>query len=136
MEDNKRQKLWNSFLNQNFCKANSITGNRPCDNGTICEKCSGDWIKIEFDKFCENWNDKYISRIWDKLQNMTICTSVYSIRLNSSCVLLVRKYQSSFDLSIMQGKKLIDYQDGLELKYNIVSECVTDVIDRNLDLFL
>jgi len=30
---------WEQFLNENYCTPISITGNRPCDNGVLCDAC-------------------------------------------------------------------------------------------------
>lgn len=48
-----RQKLWREFLDKHFCKAGPFTGNRPCDNGAWCDRCSSEWAKKEFDKMLE-----------------------------------------------------------------------------------
>jgi len=42
--------LWKIFLNQNFCSEN-LVGNRPCDNGQICDKCQANWASEAFKKF-------------------------------------------------------------------------------------
>ena len=36
---------WGEFLTEcGFCKENPLTGNRPCDNGTPCDKCHEEWV--------------------------------------------------------------------------------------------
>ncbi len=34
------EKTWSGFLDESgLCKEDSLTGNRPCDNGRLCGSC-------------------------------------------------------------------------------------------------
>lgn len=49
---NKGGKTWGAFLEaKGFCSGNPITGNRPCDNGAICDKCAPDWVQKEYERW-------------------------------------------------------------------------------------
>lgn len=41
-EMQKAQDIWVSVLNEH-CPADDVTGNRPCDNGCICDRCQYDY---------------------------------------------------------------------------------------------
>ena len=41
-EKNKSQEIWVKHLNK-FCPEDLDTGNRPCDNGCLCDQCHYDW---------------------------------------------------------------------------------------------
>lgn len=42
---NYEQKMWEKFLNQHFCTADTVTGNRPCDDGQVCDVCNTEEIQ-------------------------------------------------------------------------------------------
>lgn len=47
---NNIERLWNQYLDAHFCTADEC-GNRPCDNGCICNRCCGEdhkehWYKM------------------------------------------------------------------------------------------
>ena len=42
---------WNNFLNKYYCKADPVTGNRPCDNGLACDKCHTTEAAEEFENY-------------------------------------------------------------------------------------
>lgn len=50
--------LWEDFLNQYFCKADELTGNRPCDSGEACDRCHSE----EVDKNFKTWKQRKIMR--------------------------------------------------------------------------
>lgn len=50
MTNKKLINTWDEFLNVEFgCYADEY-GNRPCDNGALCDRCSDEKI---YEKFCE-----------------------------------------------------------------------------------
>lgn len=50
MTNKKLINTWDEFLNLEFgCYADEY-GNRPCDNGALCDRCSDEKI---YEKFCE-----------------------------------------------------------------------------------
>lgn len=46
--------LWEKFLDGYFCSAHPLTGNRPCDEGTVCDQCSADWVDEAYKNFCKD----------------------------------------------------------------------------------
>lgn len=50
LTEKEKQRLWNEILrNACDCVADR-NGNRPCDNGAVCDRCSAPDIKALFDK--------------------------------------------------------------------------------------
>ena len=41
--------LYDQFLNENFCGCDEV-GNRPCDNGAVCDRCMTDGA-------CNMWDE-------------------------------------------------------------------------------
>lgn len=41
--------LYDQFLNENFCGCDDV-GNRPCDNGAVCDRCMTD-------EACNMWDE-------------------------------------------------------------------------------
>ena len=39
-----RQLAWDETLAETVCCYADEVGNRPCDNGCMCDKCSADWV--------------------------------------------------------------------------------------------
>lgn len=49
----KRQELWEQVLNK-YCPADKETGNRPCDNGVLCDYCHFNYeVQFNFWKLLE-----------------------------------------------------------------------------------
>lgn len=40
-----KKEIWENILNRMCCTANPITGNRPCDNGVLCDRCNSELIQ-------------------------------------------------------------------------------------------
>lgn len=49
----KKAKLWEKFLDKHFC-SESAYGNRPCDDGMLCDKCQYEWVGTAFKVYCED----------------------------------------------------------------------------------
>lgn len=48
-----RDHAWESYLASLGCYADEVTGNRPCDNGVLCDKCSQPGFEDrDFIQFC------------------------------------------------------------------------------------
>ena len=41
---------WDRFLNESGICGSGYGGNRPCDNGAICDKCQAKWVQEEYEK--------------------------------------------------------------------------------------
>jgi len=49
MSNSSAQQIWEQVLADTCdCHAEPITGNRLCDNGSPCTRCSADWIDEEY----------------------------------------------------------------------------------------
>jgi len=42
---------WGLYLDEKYCVANQITGNRPCDNGHPCNKCQTEEVRLAFEEW-------------------------------------------------------------------------------------
>ena len=40
-----KQQIWERVLNRMCCSENPITGNRPCDNGVLCDRCQTELVR-------------------------------------------------------------------------------------------
>lgn len=47
----KERSKWEIFLDANFCSADPITGNRPCDSEALCDRCNTE----DSQEWFENW---------------------------------------------------------------------------------
>lgn len=47
--ESDENRLWNEMLDDTFC-SRDIYGNRPCDNGAICDRCHAPWFLEEYNK--------------------------------------------------------------------------------------
>ena len=50
MKSEKEKKVWLEVLNDLCCKPNEVTGNRPCDNGVLCDTCSALSVQEEYER--------------------------------------------------------------------------------------
>ena len=48
-------KAWDEFLSVEFGCYTDENGNRPCDNGAVCDRCSDEKIYENFCKKNRNW---------------------------------------------------------------------------------
>lgn len=43
--NDKALQIWRKILEETCnCYADPISGNRPCDNGILCDDCAADWV--------------------------------------------------------------------------------------------
>ena len=45
MKNMTKQQIWKRVLNRMCCSENPITGNRPCDNGVLCDMCQAELVQ-------------------------------------------------------------------------------------------
>jgi hypothetical protein len=42
---------WELFLDRHFCQAHYYTGNRPCDDGVMCDRCRTPRAEAQYKQF-------------------------------------------------------------------------------------
>lgn len=50
MRSEKEMTVWGEVLNDLCCKPNEVTGNRPCDNGVLCDRCTALDVQEEYER--------------------------------------------------------------------------------------
>jgi hypothetical protein len=52
-EERMKHGIWREVLSEICGKPNPITGNMPCDDGLVCDKCSQPWVQAIYERRLE-----------------------------------------------------------------------------------
>lgn len=58
--EKKRQAIYDSILASTCGCYKDEVGNRPCDNGCICDRCSADWIQEAYKQKLAEVSKQYV----------------------------------------------------------------------------
>lgn len=91
-------KKWSMFLTENYCQRDSETGNRPCDNGFLCDSCMTSYAQEKFEE-------------WSKTHKIPAIVVYYFETNNEEGTM----FQSVFNSQADADKFIVNYGSGIEV---------------------